>query len=327
MNIRTSVIDAGGRYGIHPSWKSFTGELSYYLFEPDAAECARLELKYSNRKDEINIFNLALDQRDGSLEIDMFRNRAMSSSSVRNPISSLFKNQRQDEVDIVDQIRIQSRSVDSFCSERNLKIDFLKLDTEGSEYEILLGAVEQIAETIIGIRVEVSFDQIFAEKQLFGAISDFLLKKNFFLLNLDYRGRGDFQNEFVNIDRSYGILTASDAVFLRRKVSFFLMDEHGGLAQAIRVLKYAAFCFENGAPDVGLDLLMSARQDHGANLGLVDDSELFKFVDRTVQRYFYSLKWQPGQILQHHADCYYSIFNKPMKRTHDFMQSIELNPD
>ena len=52
---KTTVLDAGGRYGIHPSWKPFSGELEYYLFEPDRGESERLEKKYSRRSDEIKV--------------------------------------------------------------------------------------------------------------------------------------------------------------------------------------------------------------------------------------------------------------------------------
>lgn len=327
MNIKTTVIDAGGRYGLHPTWKSFSGELAYYLFEPDPTECLRLKAKYLNRADDINILNLALDENDGFLEIDVFENRAMSSSSVRNPISSLFKSERLREVEIIDRIKVRSRTIDSFCSENDLQVDFLKLDTEGNEYEILLGGKRQISKNVMGIRVEVAFDHVFEGRKLFGAVSDLLLNEEFFLLNLDYNGRGDYQNEFVNVDRNYGILTASDAVFLRRKDSLFKMDLNGGVSQATRALKYASFCFENGAPDVALDLLLSARHMFAADFSLIGDSKLFMFVDKSVHKYFYSLKWQPGQSLQRHADCYFQIFNKKMKVMNEYMESIELNPD
>jgi len=326
VNLKTTVIDAGGRYGLHPTWKSFSGELTYYLFEPDLSECERLISKYANRADDVNILNLALDMSDGVLEIDLFKNRAMSSSAVRNPISSLFRDERLQEVQIIDRIRVRSRSIDSFSNENKLEVDFLKLDTEGSEYDILLGARNQISENVVGIRVEVSFANIFEGKPLFGAISDLLLKEDFFLLNFDYNGRGDYQNEFVNLDGRYGILTASDAVFLRRKDSLFEMDETGGMSQAIRILKYASFCFENGAPDVGLDILLSGRVYHDVNFDLLNASLLYKFVDRSVHKLFYSLKWQPGQSLKRHADCYRQIFGKEMKTVNDYMESIELNP-
>ena len=132
MRIETTVIDAGGRYGLHPTWKSFSGEVKYYLFEPDLTESERLIEKYSERNNDIKVLNLALDQFDGTVQINQLRNRAMSTSSVRNPVSSLFLGERLGEVEIINRVEVMSRSVDSFSSEKQLEVDFLKLDTEGS---------------------------------------------------------------------------------------------------------------------------------------------------------------------------------------------------
>jgi FkbM family methyltransferase len=88
------VLDAGGRYGLHPSWKPFTGELDYYLFEPDPAEAMRLEQKYSHRSNEIKVVDKAVTKEDGTLTINFFRNRAMSSSVSRAPLSASFHGER-----------------------------------------------------------------------------------------------------------------------------------------------------------------------------------------------------------------------------------------
>ena len=46
MTVETVVLDAGARYGIHPTWNNFGGELRYIMFEPDPAESTRLRTKY-----------------------------------------------------------------------------------------------------------------------------------------------------------------------------------------------------------------------------------------------------------------------------------------
>jgi FkbM family methyltransferase len=300
--------------------------MKYYLFEPDSTEAARLKDKYAQRSDEIVVLNLALDNSDGTVRINQLRNRAMSTSSVRNRISPLFVGERSKEVDIINQIEVQGRSIDSFCAENNLEIDFLKLDTEGSEYEILLGAIDQLRSTVLGVRVEVSFDHIFEGKKLFSSISDLLLENGYFLLNFDYNGRGDYQNEFVNIDRPYGVLTTSDAVFLKRKYYIFRPDRSENILTEIRSLKYAAFCFLNNAPDVALDILLSAKREFHLDFSVLKETKLYKFVDVSVHKNFYSLKWQPGQSLESHSKCYYEIFEKPMKVVNEFMESTDLNP-
>jgi FkbM family methyltransferase len=322
----TTIIDAGGRYGLHPTWKEFSGEMKYYLFEPDSREAKRLAEKYAQRSDEIVILDHALAESDVTVRINQLRNSAMSTSSVRNPVSSLFIGERSKEVEIINRVEVQGRSIDSFCSENDLEIDFLKLDTEGSEYEILLGAAEQLRLNILGLRVEVSFDLIFEGKKLFGSISDLLLENGYFLLNFDYNGRGDYQNEFVNVDRPYGILTSSDAVFLKRKQHILRPREDVSFSTEIRCLKYAGFCFLNNAPDVALDMLLFARRELGLDFDVLKDTKLYKFIDRSVHQNFYSLKWQPGQSLESHSKCYFEIFEKPMRVMHEFMESTDLNP-
>ena len=314
----TRILDAGGRYGLHPSWKPFTGELDYYLFEPDPTEAERLTQKYSHKKNEVKVIDKAVTKKDGTLSINFFRNRAMSSSVSRVPISALFHGEREQEVDIVETIECPAVSIDSFCTKNDLTLDFLKLDTEGTEFSILEGARKQL-KNIIGIRCEVAFDRIFEGMPMFGEIHDFLVKEGFYLLNLDYEGRGDYQNDFVNVNGRYGILTSTDAVWLRRRDSMQKSEA--------QYLKYAAFCLCNNAPDVALDVLFSGRREHALDYSKIQSSRLYCFVDIKIQKLFYSLKWQPGQSLKKNQDAYLEIFGKKMREMNEFMESMELNPD
>jgi FkbM family methyltransferase len=326
--IQTAVLDAGGRYGLHPTWKPFTGELDYYLFEPDPIESARLAKKYAHRAAEIKVCSSALAQQDGYLTINYFRNRAMSSSAVRNPVSSLFKGeQREAEVEVVERIEAKAESIDSFCTRQHLSLDFLKLDTEGNEYQILLGAIEQLKTSILGVRCEVSFDYIFDGMPLFSTLHDFMLSKGFFLLNIDYDGKGDYQNNFVKTNERYGILTASDAVWMRRPHLVFESQRASTRSVEIQVMKYAAFCLMNHAPDVAVNMLLEARQKHGIDFSGLSETRLYKYLDISIHKLFYSLKWQPGQLLSVHQDTFYAIFGKKMRVMNEYMESTELNPD
>ena len=48
--ILSKILDIGARYGIHPSWKNFTGDAYYDLIEADIKEVTRLKKKYKNYK-------------------------------------------------------------------------------------------------------------------------------------------------------------------------------------------------------------------------------------------------------------------------------------
>jgi len=327
--LKTTVLDAGGRYGIHPTWKLFTGEIEYHLFEPDPSESARLKRKYENRKSEIKVIGQALQEKNGNLTIHFVRNRAMSSSTKRLPISSLFEKggQRDSEVEVLESIEATAVSIDSYCANNNLSLDFLKLDTEGSEYQILQGARSQLTNSVLGVRSEVSFDYIFEGMPLFSTLHDFMLSQNFFLLNLDYNGRGDYQNDFVNTSSRYGILTASDAVWMKRPNFLFESQVLSKESNALQVLKYASFCLLNDASDVGIRILLEARKKYNIDFDIFNNTQLYNFLDVSIHKLFYSLKWQPGQSLVSHHETYLSIFGKKMKVMNEFMESEELNPD
>ncbi len=323
--IRTVVLDAGGRYGLHPTWKPFRGELFYALFEPDPEEAARLRDKYRTRRSEIEVLALALAQHSGTLDIRFFQNRAMSSSAVRLPISALFAGERAAEVEIVETASVPATTIDTYCTERSLQADFLKLDTEGTELEILRGAEHQLNSGILGVRAEVNFERTFLGKELFGTIHEFMLDRDFQLLNLDYEGRGEYQSEFARIDGRYGILASSDAVWLRRPAYLLRQREQVGSREAA-ILKYAAFCFHNFAPDVAVSVLLQGREA-GADYQLLRATRLLAHVESLLHHHFYSLKWVPGQSLSRSEEAYATIFGQPMKTRNAFMQSIELNPD
>jgi len=81
-NIHTTVIDAGGRFGLHPSWSKFKGELNYHLFEPDKIEADRLIEKYTNRSD-VTISNLALlDKTIKEIRLSMMKKKQWENSII-----------------------------------------------------------------------------------------------------------------------------------------------------------------------------------------------------------------------------------------------------
>lgn len=324
--LKTVVVDAGARYGLHPSWKPFKGEMDYYLFEPDSTEASRLEVKYASRSAEIKVEAKALGCKAGELTLNLFRNKAMSTSTTRNPVSELFKGEREKEVEVVETIKAPMVTIDQYAKDKNLKVDFLKLDTEGTEFEILQGALSEIENNVLGVRCEVAFDFIFEGKELFSDLHTFMLDKGYFLLNLDYLGKGDYQIEEVNTADRYGILTACDGVWLKRFDSI-LGKGSSKSEEALKVMKLATFCFHNSAPDVSIKLLLEAREKFDHSFTEFKEAKLYFHLDKLIHKHFYGLKWQPGQSLKNNQEIYYRIFEKDMKVMNDYMESLVLNPD
>lgn len=85
-----------------------------------------------------------------------------------------------------EEITAQTQTLDNFCALNNIpKIDLLKLDTDGTEFEVLLGAKNLLSKGKIGlIYTEISgFKKIFNNKveEIVNLLAeyDFELKKSY----------------------------------------------------------------------------------------------------------------------------------------------------
>lgn len=258
----TTVIDAGARYGMHPSWRGFNAPLQYYAFEPDAKEAERL--RQQSQPPGFEVVNEALDSKNGERDLRITKHRGYSSFLKVDPDSDWFGKHRPGEGDLESIQKVKTCTVDGFSREHGVGIDFLKLDTEGTELAVLKGATEQLRLHTMGIRASVNFLAQYKEQALFHDIHSYLISTGFFLVNLDYFGRGLprfrlFRNpEPQDLDNErYGVLIASDGVWLLeyQRVVDRLKRQPDALAYA--TLKYAYFCILNHARDVGLDTLVT----------------------------------------------------------------------
>lgn len=90
--------------------------------------------------------------------------------------------------------------------------DFIKIDTEGSELEILKGGKELLRK-VSGIEVEVSFNPMYEGQPLFSEIDAFLREQGFQLFDL-HLGR------WKRHKRSKGQVVLADAVYFRENSPF-----------------------------------------------------------------------------------------------------------
>lgn len=256
MTVETVVLDAGARYGIHPTWKSFDAELRYIMFEPDPKESARLREKYQSNS-SVRVEASALGDRKGQSVMNVLRHHGQSSLFAPNPNSNWFAQTRPKEGEQVGKYVAEITTIDEYCEEHGISADFLKSDTEGSELLVFTGAERQL-DKLIGIRCETQFEQVFIGAPTFVDIYSILTRRGFSLLNLDYNGRGSPCNKYYAGER-YGVLTGTDATWIK-SVEDVLSWPGDEAAIAARAAKYALFAFSNGASDVAMQMLLRSSQ-------------------------------------------------------------------
>lgn len=303
---------------MHPSWQKYEGEIRYVLFEPDTREAQRLAEKYAGAK-SIEVVAQALSEKPGHLTINVLRHRGQSTAFVPNLEAAWFDRTRRGEGDIVDRYEATATTVDLFCGEHGIAVDFMKIDTEGSEFAVLRGATSQLRANVLGLLCELHFDEVYIGAPRFPDIYGLLHGAGFLLLNLDYTGAGAHFGPFFDGPR-YGILSGCDSVWVRSPQKVLRT------APPEQIVKYAAFCMRNHATDLALHVLGSAAGDPRVDLKRFANTKLMHGLDVAVQHLFYRLSHKPRYEFEFLDSTYHKIFGRRLKPMHEFFESDEVNP-
>jgi FkbM family methyltransferase len=328
---KTTVIDAGARYGIHPSWADFGGDLLYLAFEPDEEEVRNLKAMYQEPWYEVIPLALSRDGKERTLHVT--RHRGLSSFLEADTEGDFYKwymRSRHGAGEVEYTVRVKTRAIDDLVAERGLSVDFLKVDTEGTELEVMEGASRVLETSALGVRASTSFQPFFKDQALFSHTHDFLISKGFFLLNLDYQGYGDPRNclfrkpdPLAREDVRYGVLLNSDGVWLKyfdRVQRRFEGDPRGF---AFAALKYAYFCLLNDASDLAIDTLLSYKRDHGGEFDpAVQDTKLYRALRRACAKLLGRWRVYPDAQWTQVREMFQAIFGLELLGGSGYWQQI-----
>lgn len=177
------VVDVGCRWGF--SQHLFEGHnrdcFRIYGFDADAAECARLNEHYVGYP--VRIFPLALAGRPGRRTLHHTREPACSSLlRPRADLTSQYPALGCAALEYTSEIEVTT--LDDWAAAHAIPVvDYLKLDTQGTELEILQGGLATLR-SVRALEVEVEFNPIYESQPLFAEVDAFLRGQGFVLWKL-----------------------------------------------------------------------------------------------------------------------------------------------
>jgi len=173
-----TFVDIGARGGIKQKWRLIRDQLKVVCFEPNPEEQENLR-KQVWWEDAV-IIPSGLWCVKGTINLYITENPGLTSVYKLSPkmVGRLSAN----DFKVVKTIRMPVNTLDSY----DLKPDFIKLDTQGSELEILKGAEESLKTTTC-IECEVEFEEVYDGQGLFCDIHAFLLARGFTLWGITTR--------------------------------------------------------------------------------------------------------------------------------------------
>lgn len=323
LNDQTVVADIGARYGMHPSWNGFDASMRYIAFEPDAEEASRLRAIYANTPVfSYEVHETALDKQKGTRDFHLLKHRGLSSCLKPDLTSECFRHLKPGQAEIEKILKIHTERADDFFDKLGVKPDFLKVDTEGTEQDVIEGSERLLTSSVLGVRSSCNFQPCFIGQRLFSESHDYLLSKGYVLLNLDYHGFGYPRlglfrkpDPIENEDFRYGILVAADAVWIRKPEG--IARSFKGADATVAALKLSCFCFLNNAPDLAVDLLR--EEAVGKRLTAdVQGTRLYKSLRLRAARFLGRYRTVPDEQWERARGIFAAIFGVELGGGSDF---------
>ncbi len=232
-------LDIGASGGLQKNWRGARRHLIKIFVEPDEHTFNNL----SKNADEGTIL-ISTPLYSERKFIDFYICRKQEVSSIYFP-NREFLNQFPDpqRFDVIDTTKLEADTLDNVLKKYNTPdkkyvIDFIKVDTQGSELDIIRGATETIKNGVMGLEVEVEFAEIYKGQHFFEDVNTFLREHGFVFFDFTQTTHWRKKKFFGS-----GQLVSADALYFK-KLDLFIneMNRLPILTKKIGVLKYMSLC-------------------------------------------------------------------------------------
>ncbi|MGN7614615.1 FkbM family methyltransferase, partial [Magnetococcales bacterium HHB-1] len=173
--------------------------------------------------------------------------------------------------EIIDQIMLTTQGLDQFYQEQKIApADFIKLDVEGAEWDVLHGGKESLA-SALGVCFETYFKDV-AKQPVFSKIDQLLSPLGFELFDLELKRFSrrvlpqvspyrDSQGNRIPGPGYRGQVLSADALYFRDAIQEIKQGKRAFWQQEERLLKLAALYEIYGLYDCTIELLLFAEKE------------------------------------------------------------------
>lgn len=253
-------MDIGARGGIHKVVDPIAATTAILAFEPDAEECQRIMMDDSLTSSwaKFDLVPSIVAKANGVTDFNVY-SRPVNSSLLK-PNQPLIERYHIPGYEIDHTVQLPAYTLDKVVFEQYGSYapvgEFIKLDAQGAELDILRGGLKTISERSVALIVEVEFCQLYAEQPLFAEVDQFMRAHNFSFYG--FSGMSYRANQMRDMLGSKGRswkerLIHADAIFFKDSL---LQESYGeNNKHAIHILFVCALLL--GYYDFALDLALN----------------------------------------------------------------------
>jgi FkbM family methyltransferase len=217
----------GGRWGNHPFPRlpAFAGDFVEVLYEADTDAIAAIQEAGKDRPSELIVIPACLADSDGEGLLHIYVNPGLTSlRELSHVLDHRYQNTfgvdfdfGNDGARLLQKRQLATRRLDSLIAAAAAPCpppDFLSLDVQSGEYEVLLGARDALEQSICGLIVEVEFGEMYVGQRRFQDVYDLLDSAGFDFVR--FLAIGETSVRAPLGFRGDGYQDFADALFLRR---------------------------------------------------------------------------------------------------------------
>ena len=245
------LVDVGARGGFMSEWGVFEDGALIFCFEPDVEECNRLN---ATSPSHVTYLPVALGSEPG--EGLIYETRLPYGSGLYASQMDFFSRLlNRDNAEVVRHTSVHLDTLDRALERQGVRsVDFIKLDAEGAELDILMGGMDILSKSsLTGILTEFRFHPEINGSPPFWMMDQYLQEQGFRLFDiaaypqsrrvLPYPGVSDYfmpDGTRFYAYTSHGQVMDGDALYFRDVLIEKNLDFRNRLSP-VELLKLAAF--------------------------------------------------------------------------------------
>ena len=245
-------------------WSVLGQHLTIYGFDADVEACDIANAELEKRKITWREKHIPLALASAIGESTLYVTGHPACSSLYPPNESLISRFNGFEHSMKSDftIEIETTTIDEFCNRENIQFDFLQIDVQGADLDVLKGAITALENCLLGVQVEVEFIPLYLQQPLFTDIDLFLRNYGLTLFDLIT------DNPWCRVTRACspfrsatraGQLTWADACYLRDPIQ----KQSAPVQSPAQILKLACLADVLEFPDYALELLADLTAEYG----------------------------------------------------------------
>jgi len=195
--IHLTLVDIGARGEIQKIWNPLKNNIKFIGFEPD--KDAYSVLNSSNKKNKNEYYNVALSERNE--EKKLFVTKDPFCSSLYKPNIEkikIYESQNWKTKTVQHEINISCTKLDYVI---NSCIDYIKIDTQGSELNILKGAEKTLLEQNPIVTCETWCTEVYRNAPMFNHIINYMVSLGYEVFDIETAAAWKYGNSSRIISR------------------------------------------------------------------------------------------------------------------------------